>query len=230
MTILSQGASIGKLTSRFIMGGSRKEPAQKRIEQIYAAALELFSRHGYHATTVDKIIEKAGISKGAFYWYFKSKEELFRSLFAHQIERLSQPLLYLLQGDRPAREKLSLAPKVSWDTCAANTGAVSLLMQLMAQTDLSDLVIYDYYKHGEQLLALFTGIFAEMGEDDPQGVAAVYMTMLDGLALQALSSQSFLDRGRLLGALDKIFLLKRRRGIGGQRARRPVAKGLDKKG
>lgn len=43
-------------------------------------ALELFSRQGIEATSIQQITEKCGISKGAFYLSFKSKDELILSL------------------------------------------------------------------------------------------------------------------------------------------------------
>lgn len=45
-------------------------------EKLIAAATELMRRHGYTATTVDRICEEAGVTKGAFFHYFKSKEEI----------------------------------------------------------------------------------------------------------------------------------------------------------
>ncbi len=45
-------------------------------QKITAAAKNLFSTHGYSQTTIDDIITAAGITKGAFYHYFKSKEDL----------------------------------------------------------------------------------------------------------------------------------------------------------
>jgi AcrR family transcriptional regulator len=45
-------------------------------QKITAAAKNLFSIHGYSQTTIDDIITSAGVTKGAFYHYFKSKEAL----------------------------------------------------------------------------------------------------------------------------------------------------------
>lgn len=45
-------------------------------EKIISVALELFQARGYYNVTVDEIVEKAGTSKGGFYYYFKSKDEL----------------------------------------------------------------------------------------------------------------------------------------------------------
>ena len=45
-------------------------------QKIIAAAKNLFSTHGYSQATIDDIITAAGITKGAFYYYFKSKETI----------------------------------------------------------------------------------------------------------------------------------------------------------
>lgn len=44
---------------------------------IFRAAVDLFRDKGYDTTTIDDIISRAGIAKGTFYQYFRSKEELF---------------------------------------------------------------------------------------------------------------------------------------------------------
>ncbi|MFS8629945.1 MAG: TetR/AcrR family transcriptional regulator, partial [Bacillales bacterium] len=48
-------------------------------ELIMERALELFAENGFEATSVQQITERCGISKGAFYLYFKSKDELILS-------------------------------------------------------------------------------------------------------------------------------------------------------
>jgi len=45
-------------------------------EQIRRAALAVFSRRGFHGTTVAEIAEEAGIAKGTIYLYYPSKEEI----------------------------------------------------------------------------------------------------------------------------------------------------------
>lgn len=57
---------------------------QQRSEEtrtkITDAAIKLFSNAGYNKASVDDICAEAGISKGAFYHHFKSKQELFLAL------------------------------------------------------------------------------------------------------------------------------------------------------
>ena len=50
---------------------------------IMEKAIELFAENGFEATSIQQITEKCGISKGAFYLHFKSKDELISSLIDH---------------------------------------------------------------------------------------------------------------------------------------------------
>lgn len=43
-------------------------------------ASQLFSEKGYHLTSVSDVVEGVGVGKGVFYWYFSSKEALFREV------------------------------------------------------------------------------------------------------------------------------------------------------
>ena len=56
------------------------EARNARREHILRAALRCFARGGYYPTTVDDIAAEAGVSKGAPYVYFESKEALFQQL------------------------------------------------------------------------------------------------------------------------------------------------------
>jgi AcrR family transcriptional regulator len=47
-----------------------------RQQNLVDAAKHLFSKQGYSGTTIDDIVEKAGVAKVTFYAYFKSKEEI----------------------------------------------------------------------------------------------------------------------------------------------------------
>ncbi|MFA9558314.1 TetR/AcrR family transcriptional regulator [Evansella sp. AB-rgal1] len=48
--------------------------------RITEAALQLFELHGYHAVTVDRIVQESGTSKGGFYHHFKTKDELLYTI------------------------------------------------------------------------------------------------------------------------------------------------------
>lgn len=58
-----------------------KAEAKKSVKsRIVSAAWQLFYEKGYNGTTVDDIIELSGTSKGSFYYYFSTKDELLNTL------------------------------------------------------------------------------------------------------------------------------------------------------
>ena len=61
-----------------------KAPDVRRAE-ILSIAENLFQTKGYAKTSVDEIVRQAGIAKGTFYHYFKSKEEILEALINRQI-------------------------------------------------------------------------------------------------------------------------------------------------
>jgi len=69
---------------------SRKESQLQTREHLLDAALEVFSRRGYYAATVDEIAAEAGYSKGAVYSNFSNKEELFLALIDRRFAAESQ--------------------------------------------------------------------------------------------------------------------------------------------
>jgi AcrR family transcriptional regulator len=60
------------------------DPARK--DAILGAALEAFATQGYEAASYNQIIEAAGISKGAMYYYFDDKEDLFSTVVRREVE------------------------------------------------------------------------------------------------------------------------------------------------
>ena len=61
---------------------------QQRMERILAGARRCFARHGYEGATVGRLEEEIGLSRGAIFNWFASKEELFVELARRDNERL----------------------------------------------------------------------------------------------------------------------------------------------
>lgn len=85
-----------------------KEPDIRRAE-IILAAKELFEKEGYTVTPIEAIIRRAGIAKGTFYYYFKSKQEILSALvddIGREMEQLFHSIIET--GHLTALEKLKL--------------------------------------------------------------------------------------------------------------------------
>ena len=61
-----------------------KTEAQKTRQHLLDAALEVFWRDGVTCASLQAIAQEAGVTRGALYWHFKNKEDLFETLFEQQ--------------------------------------------------------------------------------------------------------------------------------------------------
>ena len=61
-----------------------KTEAQKTRQHFLDAALEVFWRDGVTRASLQAIAQEAGVTRGALYWHFKNKEDLFETLFEQQ--------------------------------------------------------------------------------------------------------------------------------------------------
>src|SRR5258708_2193738 len=81
---LEVGSSLSYYTERLVcMSTAVSLKAQQSAvtrRAILDACLKLFARHGFSTTSIDDIASAAGITKGAVYWHFENKEELFQAI------------------------------------------------------------------------------------------------------------------------------------------------------
>jgi TetR/AcrR family transcriptional regulator, acrAB operon repressor len=70
---------------------NQEEKSQRSRDHILDAALRLFSRQGYRATSIRDIAAAAALSTGNVYHHFKDKEALFRALLDRYFEAIKNP-------------------------------------------------------------------------------------------------------------------------------------------
>ena len=78
----------------------------KRKYQILDAALEVIVNKGYEGSSMSDIVEKSKLSKGAIYWYYSSKKEVYLALVNHWVHRYSPTLNLIIEDDQPASAQL----------------------------------------------------------------------------------------------------------------------------
>jgi AcrR family transcriptional regulator len=77
------------------------------VERIMKCALELFVTNGYRATTVEMIGVRAKLTKGAIYFYFKSKEEILTRFLDDAETIVVNPVFALAEDiNKPALDRL----------------------------------------------------------------------------------------------------------------------------
>jgi len=78
----------------------------QRKAQILDAALAVIVQKGYDNSRMDDIVASSKMSKGAIYWYYKSKKEVYLSLVNHWVHNYSAVLNHIVDTDRSASDQL----------------------------------------------------------------------------------------------------------------------------
>lgn len=84
--------------------------AKKRAtkEALLTAAIGLFQKHGFENITIDDICKEIDVTKTAFYYYYKSKDELVRDYFSTDNMLSSEELASILSANDYANQVLRI--------------------------------------------------------------------------------------------------------------------------
>ena len=84
---------------------------------LLSAARELFAEHGFAATGREQIAERAGVTRGALYHHFASKELLFRAVVEELEVELGTKVMMAAAQSTDAAEQLRLGCMAFLDAC-----------------------------------------------------------------------------------------------------------------
>lgn len=79
---------------------------EQRKQELLKIAYDLFLSRGYENTSVDTIIEEAGIAKGTYYYYFESKEAMLEEVCMMMIDGESEKAMQIAEADIPLPQKI----------------------------------------------------------------------------------------------------------------------------
>ena len=78
----------------------------QRKYQILDAALEVIVSKGYEGSSMSDIVKKSKLSKGAIYWYYSSKKEVYLALVNHWVLQYSPTLNLIIEDNQSASVQL----------------------------------------------------------------------------------------------------------------------------
>ncbi|MCB1660881.1 MAG: TetR family transcriptional regulator, partial [Pseudomonadales bacterium] len=92
--MLAQSAQVSVEVVQKTLGSAQNYPALLAYEspnitreRILAAAMSVFSQKGWQKTSLDEVAAAAGMTKGAIYWHFRNKNDLFFALLDARLQR-----------------------------------------------------------------------------------------------------------------------------------------------
>jgi AcrR family transcriptional regulator len=157
-------------------------------ERLLESAKTLFSQRGYYATSVEEIVASAGLSKGAFYFYFKSKEELFKSLVEEVHLNIVKRLESFLERDLPLEDALIEHAEVFLEDIYQNRHIAQIfLFQLVGTNEEFRELYYTKIAHLRELLAKMVDKAIQRGEityKNAENIVNLYAGFLRMLVLE----------------------------------------------
>jgi len=95
----------------------KEEYAEMTRQALMDSALELFVIKGFHKTSIEDIVQRARVTRGALYHHFQSKEEMFIDAYTLLVKQLVEVVEKKLSGVKGAWERAVAGSKAFLDYC-----------------------------------------------------------------------------------------------------------------
>lgn len=170
---------------------TRHLPELERKSQILRAARAVFIEQGYLAARMEDVAKRAGLSKGAVYFYFPSKRDLLMAIVGEEHENTYGFLEQAEGDDRPALVKLLDLGMKYLDYFAGLKSPPRFFLLMIEQGIRDDEIREECVAVHHRFVDACTRIVAQgqregvFREGDPVAVAMMLKAMIDGFAGQS---------------------------------------------
>lgn len=188
---------------------SRSEETRARI---LSTAETLFAQQGYDATGLAELCAAAGVSKGAFYHHFPTKQAVFQALLDGWLEQLDQHMFAAITASADISTGL-LEIAASTGPIFAGAGTRTLIifefwMQASRHPEIWESAVAPYRRYLERFAGIVSagieaGTFRK--DVDPQVAGQALMALAMGLLLQAFFDSQNTDWGKV--TLESVRIL-----------------------
>lgn len=186
---------------------------EERRAAILEGALHCFAEKGYAATTIDDIVRYLGISKGAIYNYFTSKEEMYSQIMESRMKRLVGSLGETQEKETSASAKLR---RLIGQFMAQQIDDLRRLLGFHLEYSLhasrQDELKASIEKHDNSALTFMTDLIAEgkrkgefRADVDERLAASMFWALRDGIALDVLSHGGQEEYAALMSEMEQML-------------------------
>jgi TetR/AcrR family transcriptional regulator len=178
-------------------------------ERLLAAAIDLFCEKGVHAASVREIVERAGVTKPALYYYFKNKDGIFRALITETMDRFREDLIRACGTEvSDFSERLRLIQAVFLEDTGSNPQLVRFMDAVAFSGQFGD--VFDFLADWQENQARINECFAEAqrrgvirADVDPVFLAQAFV----GMVVNALRARVYIPEGAgAPGDLVELFI------------------------
>jgi AcrR family transcriptional regulator len=166
------------------------EIRKQKKQLIMDTALELFAENGFHATSMNQVAKKAGVSKGLAYNYFESKQEIldeiiktgFDSIYSH---------FDLNHDGILTRDEFEHFIRNSFKAIGENRKFWKLYSAIIMQSGIAESMMEKYGDRSQIIMQMLNQFIKTIGSKDPEGDLLVISSLVKGALLVVISAPDF---------------------------------------
>lgn len=154
-------------------------------ENILTAAMTLFIKQGYHATSISDVANQAGISKGLLYNYYKGKEELLAKMVKERILKVADVMEGAKALETPM-EQLEFIIEGAINSVYQHPEVFRFYLHLQTQPEADEeLIKYSrmLIEENARQFEFQCEIFERLGVEDPRKRSLYFSSTLQGIML-----------------------------------------------
>jgi AcrR family transcriptional regulator len=180
---------------------NRKEVRDQTRNKILAAALGIFAKVGYRGASLDKIAKKVGMTKGALYWHFRNKLDLYTAVVDFTYAEYERQVLTSISSTTDPKQKLEHIIRTTVEFYRANPTIIRLYFSMLLEGSLT--FESRIMKRTIQMYLGWRTMIADTIADgirlkkfidvDPRMAASMLIAILDGVLLQWIVDKKEVD-------------------------------------
>ncbi len=128
----------------------KKSKGERTKRKILDAATLLFNENGYHKTSIQDICEKAGVSKGAFFHHFPTKELLFLEILNEFLEKLDIRIKEIEKKSKNVLQAMIDMTKILEEIFIISENKLTIFLEFVKQAEKNDDIMKSLSKQFEK--------------------------------------------------------------------------------
>jgi AcrR family transcriptional regulator len=176
---------------------------------ITKAALELFSEQGYHNSSISKIANKAGVSKGLMYNYFESKEALIMEILSEGLDAMVSFFDPNHDGVLSEEEMESFIRNI-FGLLKRDAPYWKIYYSVFLQPKVFELIEKKYKDLMPMFMNLLADYYKSHGAKNPMNEALLFGAMMDGIGFSYVMNPELYPLDDLIETiLEKFCYIKK---------------------
>ena len=184
-----------------------EEIRASKKELIMNAALEEFAEHGYHASSINVITKRAGVSKGLLYNYFESKEALLKKIMKKAHDKI---WVYFDPNHDGVltNEEFYYFIEQNFKVVKENISFWRLFSATMLQPNVSQLIGKDFEEKSNHYLTMLLDFFKRNNCDKPEEELMIFSALIKGITIMFIGSPETLPLEKYKASIINFYKKK----------------------